>query len=202
MVDNPLSDFVTLFVTIDPVGTVPIFLAVCAGTQPRESRRMAMQAVLIAGGVLLGFVFLGQLLLQTLHIEMVSFQISGGLILFLIAMSMLFGYSHGGHPAASPQQNPAIFPLAMPIIAGPGAILAAVVLTDNDRHNLVEQAETVAMIVAVLVVQWVILLAASRIQKWIGQSGTSILSRVMGLILAAMSVETIVGAVRALMHTA
>lgn len=203
MIDSALSDFVTLFVTVDPIGTVPVFLVVTGGLAPNDGRRVASRAVLVAGFVLVLFVCIGQILLQRLHIEMPSFQIAGGLILFFVAMSMLFGFSHGSSSTPhTPEHNPAIFPLAMPFIAGPGAILAAVVLTDNDRHNISEQSVTVVVLILVLAVQWIVLRLATPIQRWIGHGGTSVLSRVMGLILAAMSVETVVNGIRDLVHHA
>jgi multiple antibiotic resistance protein len=201
MVDNWLSDLITLWTVVDPIGTVPVFASV-THTMPRgDSQRIARQSVIVAGGVLVGFLVLGQVLLQAMHIGMDSFQVAGGLVLFLFAMMMVFGYIHADpsdHAAAD--QNPAVFPLAMPVIASPGAILAIVVLTDNDRFAFPHQARTAMVLLAVLVVQWILLYLATPIQRWLGRSAMSIASRVMGLILAALSVETIVGGVRGLLR--
>jgi multiple antibiotic resistance protein len=195
MLDCAFTDFVTLFVTIDPLGTVPLFLGVAGQRPSREIAKLANQSVLVAAGVLMGFLLLGQVLLTAMHISMNSFQVAGGLVLFIFAMTMLFGYhlSGGSHDGNS---NPAIFPLGMPTIAGPGAILAAVVLTDNDRCNISEQVVTAAVMLGVLFLQWVLLRAAVPIQRWLGSGGTSILTRVMGLVLASLSVETVVGGIR------
>jgi multiple antibiotic resistance protein len=162
---------------------------------------MAREAVLVAGGVLIGFVILGQLLLQAMHISIGSFQVAGGLVLFLLAMMMIFGHVRTNQSDQEEGHNPAIFPLAMPLIAGPGAILAAVVLTDNDRYAIPHQVRTVFVILGVLFIQWVLLRFATSVQRRLGRGVMNILSRVMGLLLAALSVETIVGGVRLLLHT-
>lgn len=201
MVDNWFSDFVTLWAVIDPIGTIPVFLAITAAMIHRDARRMAREAVLVAGGVLIGFVILGQLLLQAMHISIGSFQVAGGLVLFLLAMMMIFGHVRTNQSDQEEGHNPAIFPLAMPLIAGPGAILAAVVLTDNDRYAIPHQVRTVFVILGVLFIQWVLLRFATSVQRRLGRGVMNILSRVMGLLLAALSVETIVGGVRLLLHT-
>lgn len=188
-----LSDFATLWATIDPLGTIPIFLAV-AGWRPRnELNRIANQAVLVAGGVLLGFLIFGQIVLNALGIGIDSFQIAGGIILFRFGMSMMFSEPKSGSAnSVEVEGNPAIFPVAIPAMAGPGAMLAVVVLTDNDRFSVPEQAGTAVVLLVVLFAQWLLLRAALPIQNWLGQGGMSILSRVMGLILSAVAVQTIV----------
>jgi len=201
VVDNWFSDFVTLWAVIDPIGTIPVFLAITAAMIHRDARRMAREAVLVAGGVLIGFVMLGQLLLQAMHISIGSFQVAGGLVLFLLAMMMIFGHVRTNQSDQEEGHNPAIFPLAMPLIAGPGAILAAVVLTDNDRYAIPHQVRTVFVILGVLFIQWVLLRFATSVQRRLGRGVMNILSRVTGLLLAALSVETIVGGVRLLLHT-
>ena len=200
MLDCALTDFVTLVVTVDPIGTVPIFLAVAGERTPREMARLANHSVLVAGGVLIAFLVAGQVLLSAMHISMPSFQVAGGLVLFLFAMTMIFGRDHGGPTPSAVGRNPAVFPLGMPTIAGPGAILAAVVLTDNDRYNIPHQAVTAFVLLGVLVLQWALLRAAAPIRRWLGEGGASILTRVMGLVLASLSVETVGGGIRDLMQ--
>jgi multiple antibiotic resistance protein len=200
MLDNAFTDFVTLMVTVDPIGTVPLFLGVAGQRPPREITRLANQSVLVATGVLMGFLLLGQILLTAMHISMDSFQVAGGLVLFLFAMSMIFGHESTSGSHVNPNSNPAIFPLGMPTIAGPGAILAIVVLTDNDRFNFLHQASTACVMLGVLLLQWVLLRLALPIQRRIGHGGTSILTRVMGLVLASLSVETVLAGVRGMMQ--
>jgi len=199
MLDNALTDFVSLFVILDPIGTVPIYLSVTGESEPMLVRRIAREAVLIAGGVLLGFLVLGQILLHAMHVSMDSFQVAGGIVLFLFAMTMVFGIEHSGASHMNPRHNPAVFPLAMPAIAGPGPILTVVVLTDNDRHEYTQQAQTACVLLVVLLLQWILLRLAEPIQRRLGHGGTNILSRVMGLILAGVSVETVVAGIRGMM---
>lgn len=196
MLDNAFTDFVTLWVVVDPIGTVPLFLSATEASPPNELKRIATHGVLIATGVLLGFLILGQILLNGMGITIHSFQIAGGLVLFKVGLSMIFS-DHSAHGSGSfGKANVAAFPLAMPFIAGPGAILAVVVLTDNDRFSIFEQSRTAIVLLVVLLIQWVLLLLANPIRRRIGDGVIAILSRVMGLILAALSVETIITGVK------
>jgi multiple antibiotic resistance protein len=188
------EEFVTIWVVIDPIGTIPVFLAVTGGIDAKVRTRVAIQAVLTAAGVLVFFIVCGQLLIEALGISLVSFQISGGIVLFLFALTMIFGPSkpQGEIDAGeAADENVAIFPLAVPSIAGPGAMLAVVLLTDNHRFNLTEQSLTTAVVLLVLAVTLVLLLLASPIQRVIRKSGASIVSRVMGMILAAVAADNV-----------
>jgi multiple antibiotic resistance protein len=187
-----LTDFVTLWVVIDPIGTIPLFLAASAGRSSAELRQMALVSVAVASGLLIAFMFLGQLLLGALGISVTSFQIAGGVVLFTFALRMTLGA--GEKTKANdlpPPLESAIFPLAMPSIAGPGSILAVVVLTDNDRYSLLEQSRTAAVLLVIMAIQLALLLGASRVQKFLGDMGINILSRVMGLILCAVAAQNI-----------
>ncbi len=193
-----LTDFVTLWVVIDPIGTIPLFLAASAGRSAAELRQMALVSVAVASGLLLAFMFLGQLLLGALGISVTSFQIAGGVVLFTFALRMTLG--SGEKPKTSDLPSPmesAVFPLAMPSIAGPGSILAVVVLTDNDRYSLLEQSRTAAVLLVVMAIQLALLLGASRVQKFLGAMGINILSRVMGLILCAVAAQNILTGLQA-----
>lgn len=201
MIAQYFDEFVTLWVVIDPIGTVPIFLSVTGDRSPRELRAVATRACLIAAVVLIGFMGFGQVLLNAIGVSISSFKIAGGLILFKFALGMIFtADSHAGSnsPATS---DPAVFPVAIPAIAGPGTILAAVVLTDNDRFGYAQQAGTAVTLCVVLFVQWLFLLMATPIQRKLGSSGTSILSRIMGIILAALAVETVLDGARAVFES-
>lgn len=196
-----LKDFVTFFVAVDPVGTVPVFLALAAGRSPAQLRAIATKAVAVAAVVLCCFAAFGQFLLEHMGVSLPAFRVAGGIILFRFALSMIFsqaeqGRKHEGDDASSRGADIAIFPLAIPSIAGPGTILAAVVLTDNQQFTLLEQAVTCLVMLGVLFIQWLLLMGASRIQRLLGDGGTSVLSRVMGLILAALAVETVAAGVR------
>ncbi len=132
------EEFVTIWVVVDPIGTVPIFLAATKGMDPKQRPRVAIQANLAAAGILFFFIVVGQILLGALGISLASFRIAGGIILFLFALTMIFGSSSpraANDDGSTADLNVAIFPLAVPAIAGPGAILAVVVLTDNHRYR-------------------------------------------------------------------
>ena len=189
-------DFVTLWVTIDPIGTVPLYLAVTKDLSHADRRKAAIRATIIASVILGSFLFFGQLLLEVMHIEMLSFQIAGGIVLFLFALSMIFANSSANQAPADAGHDVAVFPLAMPSIATPGALLSVVVLTDNNTHNLLEQSMTCVVMLFVLGLTLVLMLLANKLIKLIGRSGANILSRVMGMILAAVAVQMVYSAVK------
>ena len=186
------QEFIVLWVVIDPIGTLPVFVAVTAGMAAAKQRMVAVKAITIAFCVLLGFILVGQVVLDALGIPLPSFQIAGGIVLFLFAMSMIFGQ---GKPAEDMQSaeplHMAVFPLAMPSIASPGAMLTVVILTDNDRFSVEHQAITAGLMAVVLLITLCIMLMAAPIMRVIGMTGAAIISRVMGLILAAVAVDAV-----------
>ena len=188
--------FITFFVVIDPIGTVPVFIAVTRNYDATAKRKIAVLATLLAAAILLFFVIAGELLLTAMGIPLSAFQISGGIVLFLFALTMIFGESKPDEEVrlATRHHDTAIFPLAVPSIASPGAILTAVLLTENARFSLWEQSQVVAMMLLVLIVVYLLMLGASGIHRLIGNSGASVVSRVMGLMLAAVATtNTLVG---------
>lgn len=197
------KELVTLLVVIDPVGTIPVFLFAVQGVPRNLHRRFALHAVAIAALVLLAFLVGGQYLLETLGLRLGSFQIAGGLILFLFlfAMTMIFGDSKPAREieeAGRDHLAGAVFPLAMPSIASPGAMLAIVILTDNHTASVGEQAITAGLLLVVLALTLVLLLAASFIHRIIGNTGASVISRVMGIVLATIAVDSVIGGFNAL----
>lgn len=199
-----LEDLIGLWVVIDPIGTVPVFIAVTKSFTPEQRRNTAIKAIAFAALILLFFLGAGQLLLEALEIPLVSFQITGGIILFMFALTMIFGDS-------KPQQEEqleveegvdcAVFPLAIPSIASPGAMLAVVVLTDNDRFDLYNQLITASAMLLVLLATLLLLLSASWILRVIGKSGAGIISRVMGLILATVATEYVLSGLKVYFQT-
>lgn len=187
-----LHDFITIWVVVDPIGTLPVFLAVTFGMDAHKRRRVAFSAVLIAFLVLMSFILIGQLVLDALGIALPSFQIAGGIVLFLFALRMIFG---PGKPEEDLQSSnhaqTAVFPVAIPSIASPGAMLAVVILTDNNRFSVAEQAVTAGLMALVLLATLVILLAANPLHRLIGDAGASVVSRVMGMVLAAVAVDAV-----------
>ena len=188
-----LATFILFFAVIDPIGTVPVFMKVTSQFDERAKRRIAVKAVLVAGGILLFFVVAGELILDAMAIPLSAFQIAGGIVLFLFALSMVFGESKPEQEVklAVSISETAIFPLAVPSVAGPGAMLAAVLMTENVRFGIMEQAQTAAVIFSVLLLALLLMLGATWIHRFIGNSGASIVSRVMGLILASVATENI-----------
>ena len=191
-----LREFITLLVVIDPVGTVPVYLFAVASVPSHLHRRFAFRAVAIATLVLMAFMIGGQMVLETLGLRLGSFQIAGGIILFLFALTMIFGESKPQTEIAEAERDHlsgAVFPLAIPAIASPGAMLAIVFLTENSSNTLTEQATTAALLIVVLVLTLLLLLAASFVHRLIGDTGASVISRVMGIILATIAVDAILG---------
>jgi multiple antibiotic resistance protein len=198
------EQFVVLWVVIDPIGTIPVFVAVTAGMAPEALRRTAFQAAGVAALVLGFFLVLGQFLIDALGISLPAFQIAGGLILFLFALTMIFGQPTNGAGAAQERDEgmPAIFPLAVPSLASPGAMLAIVLLTDNNRFSVPEQAVTAAVMLCVLGIALLCMLLAGPILRVIRRSGAAIVSRVMGMVLAAVAVDNVIEAVHVLIASA
>ncbi|TMP31231.1 MarC family protein [Pseudoalteromonas rubra] len=185
-----VATFIFFFAVIDPIGTVPVFIAVTRGYDAAAKRKIAMIASLVAAVLLVFFAVAGELLLTAMGIPLPAFQIAGGIVLFLFALSMIFGESKPDEEVrlVRDHHETAIFPLAVPSIASPGAMLACVLLTENARFNLFEQMQTVAMMLAVILLTLLLMLVASSIHKVIGNAGASVISRVMGLILASVAV--------------
>lgn len=193
-----LSTFVSFFAVIDPIGTLPVFVAVTRNHDERTRRRMALVATGVAAAILVFFVIAGEFILSAMSVPLAAFKVAGGLVLFLFALTMVFGESKPEEELrlAEAADESAIFPLAVPSIAGPGSMLAAVLLTENARFGLVEQLLTTVVMLGVLGLTLALMLSAGRIQRWIGESGASVVSRVMGLILASVSVETVLSGIK------
>ena len=190
-----VSDFITLFVVVDPLAASSVFLAVTAAYTPPARRRIATLAVLCALGVCLFFIVLGQIIVEAMGISLRAFQIAGGIVLFLFAVSMILAEPKEPGGGDGGVASIAVYPLAIPAIAGPGTMLTVMLLTDNDRFGVVEQATTAAVVVAVLMIQYVLLLLAEPVSRVIGRSGANILRRVMGMILASVAVNAVLAAI-------
>jgi multiple antibiotic resistance protein len=202
LVDSKLiHDAITLFVVVNPIGLVPLFIAITSGKTPLERRRIALRAVAIAAGILVVFVVIGQVVLTGLKVSLPAFRVAGGLVLLVIALRMVLSETDG-RPGATQAgadggaADIAVFPLAMPFIAGPGAVMAAVLLTDNNAFTIAEQAATTAVLMVILVLTYGVLLAAETVQRSIGPTGTNVLSRVLGLVLTAVAAQTMLEGLR------
>ena len=188
-----VATFITFFAVVDPIGTVPVFIAVTKHFDDSAKKRIALLASLAAAGILLFFVVAGELILSAMSIPLSAFQVAGGIVLFLFALTMIFGESKPDEEVrlAVNHHETAIYPLAVPSIASPGAMLAAVLLTENARYSILEQAQTYVVLVSVLVATYVLMLLARPINNLIGTGGASVVSRVMGLILSAVAMANL-----------
>jgi len=202
MLSKLLEDAITLFVVINPIGKVPLFIAITRDETPQRRRQIARRGVVIAAVILIAFIVIGQILLEGLKVSLPAFRVAGGLVLLLIALKMVLSEeesrSRSTEPApAGGPRDVAVFPLAMPFIAGPGAVMAAVLLTDNDTFSILQQAATGVVLLVILAITYVILLGAEAVQRRLGPTGTNVLSRVLGLVLAALAAEAMLGGLRA-----
>lgn len=193
-----LAVFITFFAVIDPIGTVPVFIAVTDQYDQKTKRRVALLATVVSACVLLFFLIIGEVILKALSIPLPAFQISGGIVLFLFAMNMIFGDSKPEEEIKlleNDHTETAIFPLAVPSIASPGAMLAAVLLTENSVFSITEQIQTALVMLLVLVLAYALMLGSGFISKAIGTSGASVISRVMGLILSSIATTNILSGI-------
>jgi multiple antibiotic resistance protein len=166
---------------------------------PKIRLGVAIKAIVVAAVVLLFFIVAGQLLLQALGVSLIAFQLAGGIVLFLMALSLIFGRLTAREgpdlDVETMAHELAIFPIGIPAIAGPGTMLAVVLLTDNDRFSLGEQATTAGVLAAVLAITLAMLVGAQQVYRVIGKAGAGVISRVTGLILTAITVNNILAAI-------
>lgn len=158
-----IATFIFFFAVIDPIGTIPVFIAVTGQYDEKVKRKIAINATLVAAIILVFFVIAGEFILTAIDIPLSTFQIAGGIVLFLFALTMIFGESKPDEKIkmATSGNETTVFPLAVPSIASPGAMLAAVLLTENKQFNLWEQAQTTAIMLSVLLVVLILMLVAS-----------------------------------------
>ena len=197
-----VSALVTLLVVVDPVGLVPAFLGITDGLSARSRRRVALRACVIAGAILIGTALVGDWLLRQLGITLPAFRIAGGLLLFAVAFEMVLGLRVGRDAKDAEQaveehlHNMAAFPLAIPLMAGPGAITATILLAGQTAYRPQWLAALLAVIVAAMAACLLSFFAAERIGKLLGVTGNVVLSRLLGVILAALAVQYVVDGVR------
>jgi multiple antibiotic resistance protein len=190
---------VTLFVVLGPFSTVPIFLAATAGLERTDSLKVGAYAVAIAFVVLVFFIIAGQLLLNTLHIPMASFQVAGSLVLLLFGLKLVLGKiteEAAAIPSGTSLYERAVYPLGIPGIAGPGSMLTVVLLTDNNIRSFREQAVTTGELAICLVVLLGLYAIATFLYRLLGRGGIEVISRVFGLIVASIAVNNLIIAVK------
>lgn len=192
-------ELVTLFVILDPVSTIPIFLAATVGLARKDLFKVAAYAVSIAFGVLLFFIVGGQFLLEALHIPMPSFQFAGSIVLLLFGLKLVLGTvteEAAAIPEGTSLFDRAVYPLAIPGIAGPGSMLTVVLLTDNNTRSVAEQAITTGELVICLAVLLGVYWMATFLYRVLGRGGIEIVSRVFGLIIASIAVHNLIIAIK------
>lgn len=204
MFNHAFYDLINLFVVFNPTGIVPQYLYFTEHVPHKDRRTLAIRCVSIATVILVAFIVVGQLLLEALGIGLPAFKIAGGIVLLVISVRMILedvDETAGGddkelHAVSSSSiKKLAVFPLATPLIAGPGGILVVVLLTDNYKYSILEQGVTTLMLLVIMVITCLVLLTGESIQRHLGLTGINMMSRISGLILAALSVETILDGV-------
>lgn len=202
--DYFLSALTTLMVTVDPPGLAPIFLSLTLGMNREERRSVAIRATLIAGAIMLGFAFFGQPVLGALGIGFPAFRIAGGLLLFWIAFEMIFELrgrrkTNVARTAIDEDhiRNVAAFPLAIPLMAGPGTITATMLIAGSAGGEPIRLASLVGVIIIVSISCLAVFLVADRLSKLLGVTGNLVLTRLLGVLLAALAVQFVIDGVRA-----
>ena len=189
-----LTSFVALFIIIDPIGLTPVFIAITQGMDDTLRRKVALRSVLVSAFVISLFIVGGETVLGFIGISMPAFRIAGGILLFLTALDMLFQRRSKRRENQTEQElvdDPSVFPLAIPLIIGPGAI-ATVILIAGAKPGLVGIASTGFITALVLLTVFVFFSAASRIEKLLGKTGIDVLTRLLGMLLAALSVQFVI----------
>lgn len=193
--------FATAFTIIDPIGMIPMTLGSTARMSPQRRNQVIDQAVLVATGVILFMGVVGRIILDYLGITLPAFTIAGGILLFLIAIDMLFARPTGAKRTeaeereAAEGENPAVFPLAVPMIAGPGTIATVLLLVNLSHGDRADLLVVVAAYVVALVVTWLVMRASSLLLRVIGKTGIHVISRILGIILAALAVQFVLNGI-------
>jgi multiple antibiotic resistance protein len=202
--EKVLNMFVVLLVVIDPVGVTPMFGALTRGGGESHRRRMAFKGTALAAAILLVFASMGDWLLTTLGITLPAFKIAGGILLFLIALDMVFARHSGGRSATGREQEEAkhkedisVFPLAFPLIAGPGALTTILLMVGEAHGDPAYFAALIGVLLTILALTLGCLLIAGRLMKFLGETGANVMDRLFGVILAALAVQFVIDGARA-----
>jgi multiple antibiotic resistance protein len=205
MTELALRAFLTLFVVVDPVGVAPAFLAL-VGERPRaEQKRVARKAIAVAGAVLFGFALGGDFLLGHLGISIDAFRIAGGVLLFRIAVGMVLASPHQRETVeeeeeARSRQDVSVFPLAIPLIAGPGALASLLILVGQAKGEASKLAAVFGMTALVLGLTWLALRLSGQLGRLLRRTGVNVVTRVLGVLLAALAVQYVADGVRGLLR--
>jgi len=200
-----LSYFVVLIIVLDPIGVAWLFSALTSQNNPAQRRLMAIRGVVLAAVIMFVFFFVGDALLNWMGISLPAFRIAGGILLFLLSLEMVFARQSGLRSTTRGEQDEAehkedisVFPLAFPLLAGPGA-LTTILLVAGNTQSVTEQLVYSAVILIACLITLVILLLSQQITKLLGQTGANVISRLLGLILAALAVQFVIDGIRSSM---
>ncbi|WP_455207355.1 MarC family protein [Kaarinaea lacus] len=200
--DIYINAFVVLFVVVDPIAIAPLFLSFTTNNTARQRKHMVVKGVLLATAMLLVFYLFGEWLLKAMGITIPAFRIAGGILLLLIAIDMILVYQSPIRSTTSDEQHEAelkqdisVFPLAFPLISGPGALTTVLLMASNTRDNI-QMAGMIAIILVIMLATFVVLRLAPRMTKLMGETGTNVLSRLFGLILAALAVQYMIDGIK------
>ncbi len=190
-----ITAFATLFVVIDPPGLIPLFIALTPGMDPAHRRNVALRACLVAAGILTAFGLLGEAVLEFIGISMPAFRIAGGMLLFLTALDMLFErrtQRREGQTAEAHPDDPSVFPLALPLIAGPGAIATMILLVGQARGDWGKILSVHLVMAATIAAAFAMMMIAGPVGRLLGRTGTVVITRILGMLLAALSVQFVI----------
>lgn len=197
-----LRAFLTLFVVLDPIGLVPIFITLAGEYSPKVQMRIIRQSILVAGGILFSFALFGNNLLRYLGISVEAFQVAAGILLLKIAVDMVFAQHQRETKAeeseAQTRTDISVFPLGTPLIAGPGALASILVLQGEATIYPFGTAIVLGMTMSVLLLLYGSLAIAQTLTQWLGRTGINVVSRVLGILLAALAVEYVIDGILAL----
>jgi multiple antibiotic resistance protein len=205
VIEIALRSFLTLLVVVDPVGIAPVYLGLVEGRPEAERRRIARRAVVVAGGVLFGFALGGAWLLEQLGISMDAFRIAGGILLFRIAVGMVMAAPHERETEEEEEESRSrpdvsVFPLAIPLIAGPGSMASMMILVGQAGKDPRALALVFAMTGVVLVLTWLALKLSTTLGRVLRRTGVNVVTRVLGVLLAALAVQYVADGVRGLLR--
>jgi multiple antibiotic resistance protein len=201
-----LKSLVAMFTVVDPIGLVPVVLALTANLSTEARRAIVTRAVVIAGTVLLVFAVAGQVIFTSLGVTPAAFSIAGGVLLFLIAIDMLFGRQSGARETpkeardARTREDISVFPLAIPLIAGPGALATVTLLVSTSGGQVLLLAGVGVATLITLIAAWVAMRISLPIQQRVGVTGITVLSRVLGMLLAAVAAQFILNGIMTFIH--
>lgn len=201
-----ISAFVTFFTIIDPVGLAPVVIGLTAHFDKAQRQRIITRAIVISAVIIAFFAVVGRFLLDHLGIQLYAFDIAGGALLFLVAVDMLFGRPSGARETeaeseeAMAREDISVFPLAIPLIAGPGTIATTILYVDIATPRLLDLLAVVAAIASVLLAAWLVMSSSTRIVRFFGRTGILVFSRILGILLAALAVQFVFNGITLFMH--